>query len=92
MLPVLNQNIEGSKVSIYNEATHVKFPLLGLRLKNNSKQPLNQGPITVYEDEAPMPATRASSICSPMRNVCSATPWTRPWKSSRTSRAFPVPT
>ena len=29
---------------------HAKFPLLGLRLKNSSKLPLNQGPITVYEE------------------------------------------
>ena len=28
------------------------IPLLGLRLKNTSKQPLNQGPITVYEEGA----------------------------------------
>ena len=52
MLPILNQNIEGEKVSIYNPATHAKFPLLGLRLKNSSGQPLNQGPITVYEDNS----------------------------------------
>ena len=50
MLPILDQTIEGSKVSIYNPAVHAKFPLLGLRLKNSSGQPLNQGPITVYED------------------------------------------
>jgi hypothetical protein len=50
MLPILDHMIEGTKVSIYNEATHAKFPLLGLRLKNTSGQPLTQGPITVYED------------------------------------------
>ncbi len=49
MLPILDQSIEGQKVSIYNEATHGKFPLLGLKLKNTSKQPLTQGPITVYD-------------------------------------------
>ena len=50
MLPILDQTIEGTKVSIYNEATHAKFPLLGLKLKNTSNQHLSQGPITVYED------------------------------------------
>ncbi|HYV36234.1 MAG TPA: hypothetical protein VE988_11050, partial [Gemmataceae bacterium] len=50
MLPILNQTIEGSKVSIYNEAIHIKFPLLGIRLKNTSGKPLTQGPITVYDD------------------------------------------
>jgi hypothetical protein len=50
MLPILNQNIRGSKLSIFNESVHAKYPLLGLRLKNTSGQPLTQGPITVYED------------------------------------------
>ena len=49
MLPILNQHITGSKVSIFNENVHAKYPLLGLRLKNTSGQPLTQGPITVYE-------------------------------------------
>ncbi len=50
MLPIVNQSIEGSKVSIFNEAVHAKFPLLGIRFKNTSGKPLTQGPITVYED------------------------------------------
>lgn len=50
MLPILDQTIEGHKVSIYNESVQAKYPLLGLRLKNTSGQPLTQGPITVYED------------------------------------------
>jgi hypothetical protein len=50
MLPILNQTIEGSKVSIYNEAVHDKYPLLGLRFKNTSGKPLTQGPITVFDD------------------------------------------
>jgi hypothetical protein len=49
MLPILDQTIEGAKVSIFNEETHAKFPLLGLRLKNTSGQPLTQGPISVYD-------------------------------------------
>jgi hypothetical protein len=52
MLPILNRHVEGSKVSIYNASVHPKYPLLGLRLKNTSGQPLTQGPITVYEDGA----------------------------------------
>lgn len=50
MLPILDRTIEGTKVSIFNEETHAKFPLLGLRLKNTSGQPLTQGPITVYDN------------------------------------------
>lgn len=51
MLPILDQTIEGAKVSIYNETTHAKYPLLGLKLKNTSGQPLTQGPITVYDNQ-----------------------------------------
>jgi hypothetical protein len=50
MLPILNQTIEGAKVSIYNQQVHARYPLLGLRLKNTSGKPLTQGPITVYEE------------------------------------------
>ncbi|MFO0867283.1 MAG: hypothetical protein U0744_22035, partial [Gemmataceae bacterium] len=49
MLPILDQTVEGSKLSIYNESVHARNPLLGLRLKNTSGQPLTQGPITVYD-------------------------------------------
>jgi hypothetical protein len=49
MLPILDQTIEGQKVSIYNEAVQAKHPLLGVKLKNTSGQPLTQGPITVYD-------------------------------------------
>jgi hypothetical protein len=50
MLPILDQTIDGSKISIFNEETQAKYPLLGLRLKNTSGQPLTQGPITVYDN------------------------------------------
>ena len=49
MLPILDHTIEGAKLSVYNEAVHSRNPLLGLRLKNTSGQPLTQGPITVYD-------------------------------------------
>lgn len=49
MLPIINQRIAGTRVSIYNPAVHAKHPLLGLRLKNSSSLHLMQGPITVYE-------------------------------------------
>jgi hypothetical protein len=50
LLPILNHDIEGERVSIFNESVHAKFPLLGLRFKNTSGQPLTQGPITVFEE------------------------------------------
>jgi hypothetical protein len=49
LFPILDKDIEGTRVSIYNEATQTKHPLLGLRFKNTTGLHLMQGPITVYE-------------------------------------------
>jgi hypothetical protein len=49
MLPIVGKDIEGTRVSIYNEKTQAKFPLLGLKFKNTSGLHLMQGPITVFE-------------------------------------------
>jgi hypothetical protein len=50
MLPILEQPIDATRVSIYNPRVQAKHPLLGLKIKNNSKQSLMQGPIAVYDD------------------------------------------
>src|SRR5262249_11887559 len=34
LLPILGKDVEGERVSIYNERTHAKFPLLGLAFTN----------------------------------------------------------
>jgi hypothetical protein len=49
MLPIVSSDVEGSKISIYNERTLPKHPLLGLRLKNSTGVHLMQGPITVFD-------------------------------------------
>ncbi len=49
LLPIVTKEVEGERVSIYNERTHAKFPLLGLVFKNTTGMHLTQGPITVYE-------------------------------------------
>src|SRR5262249_19782086 len=49
MLPIVNQPIEGKKVSIYNPQVHAKYPLLGLKLKTTTGLHLTQGPITVFD-------------------------------------------
>ena len=49
LLPIAQGAVEASKVSIFNEHVHAKFPLLGLRVKNTTGLHLMQGPITVYE-------------------------------------------
>jgi hypothetical protein len=50
MLAIVNESVEGKRVSIYNQAVQAKFPLLGLKFRNLTDQPLMQGPITVYDD------------------------------------------
>src|SRR5262245_51659839 len=49
LLPTVAKDVDGERVSIFNEKTHPKFPLLGLVFKNNTGMHLTQGPITVYE-------------------------------------------
>ncbi|HLW65494.1 MAG TPA: DUF4139 domain-containing protein [Gemmataceae bacterium] len=49
LLPIVNKEIEATRLSIYNPAVHAKFPMLGLKLKNSSGLHLMQGPITVFE-------------------------------------------
>ncbi len=52
MLPIVNDSVEGEKVSIYNPAVHAKHPLNGLKLTNTTNLHLMQGPITVFDDGA----------------------------------------
>jgi hypothetical protein len=52
MLPIVNESVQGEKVSIYNEGSHPKHPLNGLKLKNSTELHLMQGPITVFDDNA----------------------------------------
>jgi hypothetical protein len=49
LLPIVHKDVDGTRLSIYNEGTQAKFPLLGLRFKNTSGLHLMQGPITVFE-------------------------------------------
>lgn len=49
MLPIVTEEVEGPKLSIYNERVHAKHPLNGFRLKNSTGLHLMQGPITVFD-------------------------------------------
>jgi hypothetical protein len=49
LLPIVNNGVEATRVSIFNEGVQAKFPLLGLKFKNTSGQNLMQGPVTVYD-------------------------------------------
>src|SRR5205807_959987 len=52
MIPIINQPVEASRVSIYNQEVHTKYPLLGLRFKNATKLHLMQGPVTVFDNSS----------------------------------------
>jgi hypothetical protein len=52
LIPIVDKAVEGTKVSIYNEGVHAKFPLRGLRFKNTTALHLTQGPVTVFEDKS----------------------------------------
>ncbi len=49
MLPIMNQQVSGDRISLYNEVTQPKYPLNAVRLKNTSNLHLMQGPITVFD-------------------------------------------
>ena len=49
LLPIVNEEIDGFKLSVYNERVHAKHPLNGVRLKNSTGLHLMQGPITVFD-------------------------------------------
>jgi hypothetical protein len=52
LLPIVSQDIDARRVSIYNEGVHAKFPMLGLKFKNTTGLHLMQGPITVFEGDS----------------------------------------
>ena len=62
LLPIVGKDIEGTRVSIYNEGVQARHPLLGLRFKNTSGAHLNQGPITVFEGSVYAGDTRVLDV------------------------------
>ncbi|MCE9562107.1 MAG: DUF4139 domain-containing protein [Planctomycetes bacterium] len=62
MLPIVGKEIEGQKVSIYNQTVQKTHPLLGLKFKNTSGAHLNQGPITVFEGSVYAGDTRVLDV------------------------------
>jgi hypothetical protein len=52
LLPIVNQGVMVSRLSIYNAQVLAKHPLHGLRLKNTTGLHLTQGPVTVFDANA----------------------------------------
>jgi hypothetical protein len=50
MIPVIAQDISGTKVSLYNADTGPRFPLNAVRLKNDTPLHLKGGPVTVFDE------------------------------------------
>ena len=49
LIPIINQNIAGKKVSIYNASVNARHPMNGIKLTNDTKLHLMGGPITVFD-------------------------------------------
>lgn len=49
MLPIINDKIEGEKLSIYNASVDAKHPMNGIKLKNSSPLHLMGGAVTVFD-------------------------------------------
>jgi hypothetical protein len=62
LIPIVNGPVEATRLSIYNEQVHAKFPLLGLRFKNNTGLHLLQGPVTVFEGSSYAGDARLSDL------------------------------
>jgi hypothetical protein len=52
MLPIINQGVEGRRVSIYSRSDGSEHPMRGLEVKNTTDLQLLPGPISVYDGTA----------------------------------------
>jgi hypothetical protein len=49
LIPVLNDRIEVTRLSVYNKAVHPRFPIRSVKIKNTTGQHLLQGPVAVFD-------------------------------------------
>lgn len=52
LIPVVQQHIEGERISLFNESRDPGFPYSTLKLKNTTGLTLEAGPATVMEDDS----------------------------------------
>ncbi|MBX7218970.1 MAG: hypothetical protein K1Y36_03420 [Blastocatellia bacterium] len=52
LVPIVQEKLEGEKVSLYNETTSKERPLNGIRLLNNTKLTLESGILTIVDGDA----------------------------------------
>jgi hypothetical protein len=51
LIPIVQQNIEGERISLFNEGKNSKFPFAAIRFVNNTGLTLEGGPVTVMEGD-----------------------------------------
>ena len=51
LIPIVQQVIEGERISLYNESKNTKFPYAAIRFVNNTGLTLEGGPVTVMEGD-----------------------------------------
>ncbi len=49
LIPIVNELIEGERISLYNAQRNTRFPYAALRLKNTTGLTLESGPVTILE-------------------------------------------
>lgn len=52
LIPIVQQSVEGEKLSLYNQEKNSKHPYSTIRLKNTSGLTLEGGPVTVVEEDS----------------------------------------
>lgn len=51
LIPIVQQDIEGERISIYNETKNQKFPHAAIRFVNTTGLTLESGPVTIMEGD-----------------------------------------
>lgn len=51
LIPIVQQDVEGERISLYNENKNAKFPYAAIRFVNNTGLTLEGGPVTVMEGD-----------------------------------------
>lgn len=52
LIPIVQQQVDGERISLYNERKNAKHPYCAIKLKNTSGLTLESGPVTVVEEDA----------------------------------------
>ena len=51
LIPIVQQDIDGERISLYNETKNQKFPYAAIRFINNTGLTLESGPVTIMEGD-----------------------------------------